>query len=160
MQDKFYLGNLASKRDWGHAKDYVEAMYLMLQQDKPEDLVIATGITTTIRDFVNFTFKELGINVEFKGVGVEEKCYIVNCENPKYLLEKGKCILEVDSRYFRPTEVELLMGDASKAKQKLGWKPKFTLIDLIKDMVWSDIKLMEKDKYLKDGGFEVKNYFE
>ena len=160
LQDKFYLGNLSAKRDWGHAKDYVKAMHLMLQQEKAEDFVIATGVTTEIRDFVRMTFAELGINLEFIGEGVNEIAVVSQCENSDYQLEKGKQVLAVDPRYFRPTEVDLLIGDPSKAKQKLGWEPKYDLEGLVKDMIWSDIKLMKKEQYLKDGGFKTMNYYE
>lgn len=160
LQDKFYLGNLDAQRDWGHAKDYIEAMWLMLQQDIPEDFVIATGITTTIRDFVKLTFGEVGITLEFSGEGINEKAVVVSCSNEKYQLPAGKEILSVDPKYFRPTEVELLMGDPTKAKEKLGWQPKYDLKGLIKDMIWSDIKLFQKDDYLKKGGYQILNYYE
>jgi GDPmannose 4,6-dehydratase len=160
LQDKLYLGNLSAKRDWGHAKDYVKAMYLMLQQDTPEDFVIATGVTTEIREFVRKTFAELGISIEFKGRGVNEKAFVDKCENPEFQIAKGKEILSVDPRYFRPTEVELLIGDPTKANTKLGWKPEYDLHALVKDMIWSDVKLMKRDQYLKDGGFKIMNYFE
>jgi len=160
LQEKFFLGNLSAKRDWGHAKDYVRAMHLMLQQETAEDFVIATGVTTEIRDFVRMTFAEIGITLEFTGEGVDEKAMIAECSNPDFQLEKGKVILEVDPRYFRPTEVELLIGDPTKSKTKLGWVPEYDLKGLVKDMIWSDIHLMKKDQYLKDGGFKVMNYFE
>ncbi len=160
LQDKIFLGNLSAKRDWGHAKDYVKAMYLMLQQEKAEDFVIATGVTTEIRDFVRMTFAELGITLEFKGEGVNEVAVIAQCENPEYQIEKGKEILAVDPRYFRPTEVELLIGDPTKANQKLGWKPEYDLNGLVKDMIWSDINLMKKEQYLREGGFKIMNYYE
>ncbi len=160
LQDKFYLGNLDAKRDWGHAKDYIEAMWLILQQDQPEDFVIATGITTTIREFVMLSFKELGIELAFEGEGVNEVAKIAACHNDKFKLEEGKEVLAIDSKYFRPTEVDLLIGDPTKAKEKLGWKLKYDLNGLVKDMVWSDIRLFEKDEYLKKGGFEIMNYYE
>jgi GDPmannose 4,6-dehydratase len=141
QQDKIYLGNLDAKRDWGHAKDYVEAMWLILQQDTPEDFVIATGITTTVRDFIKMAFAEVGVEVAFKGEGVEEKGYVVNCTNPAYQLAKDSIVVEVDPRYFRPTEVELLIGDPTKAKEKLGWKLKYDLPALVKDMMLADVKL-------------------
>lgn len=159
LQDKLYLGNLSSKRDWGHAKDYIEAMYLILQQDSAEDFVIATGITTEVREFVRKAFAEVGIEVEFVGEGVNEKGVIRAC-NGDYQLEKGKVVVEVDSGYFRPTEVDLLLGDSSKAREKLGWKPKYDLDSLIKDMVQSDLKLMQKDKFLQDNGYKILRYFE
>ncbi|MCF6297510.1 MAG: GDP-mannose 4,6-dehydratase [Flavobacteriaceae bacterium] len=160
LQDKFYLGNLDAQRDWGHAKDYVRMMWMILQADKPEDWVIATGKATTVRDFVKMAFKEVGIELEFKGKGVDEKSYIKSCNNPKFQLEIGKEILSVDPKYFRPTEVELLIGDPTKAKTKLGWKLKYNLQDLIKDMMQSDVKLMQKDQYLNDGGYATMNYYE
>ncbi|MBN1596798.1 MAG: GDP-mannose 4,6-dehydratase [Bacteroidales bacterium] len=160
LQDKIYLGNLSAKRDWGHAKDYIRAMYLILQQEQPDDYVIATGITTEIRDFVRMSFGEVGIELEFKGEGVNEKAYVKACNNPEYRLEIGKEILAVDPRYFRPTEVELLIGDPTKSKTVLGWEPKYDLKALVQDMVSSDIKLMKKDQFLKNGGYETLNYFE
>ena len=160
LQDKLFLGNLSAKRDWGHAKDYVKAMYLILQQDKPEDYVIATGVTTEIRDFVRMAFAEVGIEVEFKGEGVDEKAYVTKCNNPEYQLEIGREIVAVDPRYFRPTEVELLIGDPTKSKTKLGWEPEYDLKGLVEDMVSSDLKLMKKDQYLKEGGYQTMNYFE
>jgi GDPmannose 4,6-dehydratase len=160
LLDKFYLGNLDAKRDWGHAKDYVEMMWLILQHDKPEDWVIATGKTTTIRDFVKKSFNHIGIEIEFKGKGINEKAYVSSCNNENYDLEIGKEVLSVDSRYFRPTEVDLLIGDASKAKEKLGWEPKISLDELVKDMMNSDLKLMQKEKFLNDGGYNTLNYFE
>jgi GDPmannose 4,6-dehydratase len=160
LQDKFYLGNLDSKRDWGHAKDYVRMMWMILQADEAEDWVIATGRTTTIRDFVKMAFLHVGVELEFKGSGVNEKAVIKNCNNEKYQLEIGKEILNIDPKYFRPTEVDLLIGDATKAKTKLGWELEYDLPALIKDMMQSDLKLMKKDQYLRDGGYETLNYFE
>ena len=160
LQDKVYLGNLDAKRDWGHAKDYVRMMWMILQADEPEDWVIATGKTTTVRDFVRMSFGEAGIELEFKGEGVNEKGYVVSCNDPKYQLEKGTEVVAVDPRYFRPTEVDLLIGDPSKANNKLGWVPKYQLQDLVKDMMQSDLKLMQKDTYLKEGGYRIMNYFE
>ncbi|UZR92743.1 GDP-mannose 4,6-dehydratase [Chondrinema litorale] len=160
LQEKIFLGNLDAKRDWGHAKDYVEGMWRILQHDTPEDFVIATGVTTTIRDFVKMAFGELGIELEFKGEGVEEVGSVVKCTNPEYQLEVGKEIIAVDPRYFRPTEVELLIGDPTKMKEKLGWTPKYDLPALVKDMIWSDVKLFNRDKYLKKGGHKVLNYHE
>jgi GDPmannose 4,6-dehydratase len=160
LQDKLYLGNLSSKRDWGHAKDYIRAMYLILQQDKPEDFVIATGITTEIREFVKMTFAEIGIEIEFAGSGVNEKGYVRSCVDPKYQLPPGKEVVVVDPRYFRPTEVDLLIGDPTKAKNKLKWEPEYNLSALIKDMIQNDIKLMHKEVYLKKGGYQTLNYFE
>ncbi len=140
-QDKLYMGNMDAKRDWGHAKDYVEAMWRILQQDKPDDYVIATGVTTTVRDFISMAFKEAGIEVEFKGEGVNEKGFVKSCSDPAYQLPVGKEVVAVDPEYFRPTEVDLLIGDATKAKTKLGWIPKYDLAALVKEMVAADIKL-------------------
>jgi GDPmannose 4,6-dehydratase len=142
-QDCLYLGNLDAKRDWGHAKDYVEAMWLMLQQDKADDYVVATGITTKIRDFVKMAFEELGIVLDFSGNAENEVGYIVNCNNPNYQLPIGKKVVAVDAAYFRPTEVDLLIGDPSKANINLGWKPKYDLSLLCKEMVESDLGLIE-----------------
>lgn len=160
LQDCLYLGNLSAKRDWGHAKDYIIAMYLILQQPEPEDYVIATGVTTEVREFVRMAFAETGIEVEFEGEGVDEIGRVVRCHDPRYQLNPGTVVVRVDPRYFRPTEVDLLIGDATKAKTKLGWTPTYDLKGLVEDMVQSDLKLMQKDKYLKDGGFEIKNYYE
>jgi GDPmannose 4,6-dehydratase len=157
LQDKLYLGNLNAKRDWGHAKDYVEAMYLILQQPEPDDYVIATGKTTEVREFVRMSFKEVGIEVEFKGTGVEEKGYIKSCSNPAYQVEIGKEVVAIDPRYFRPTEVDLLIGDPTKSNTKLGWYPKHDLASLVKDMMEHDIKLFERDKYLLEGGHKIFN---
>lgn len=160
LQDKLYLGNLDAKRDWGHAKDYVEAMWLILQQDKPEDFVIATGVTTTVRDFVKMSFAEVGIDIEFRGEGVEEKGYVAACNNPDYQIELGREVVCVDPNYFRPTEVELLIGDPTKSNTKLGWKPKYDLAALVKDMMQSDLELFKRDTYLMEGGHRVLNYHE
>lgn len=140
MQDTLYLGNLNAQRDWGHAKDYVEAMWLILQQDIPEDFVIATGSTTTVRDLVLMAFSIIGVELEFAGEGINEKGVILACNNPDYTLPKGKVVVAIDPNYFRPTEVDLLIGDATKAKEKLGWQPKHTLSELVKEMVFSDLK--------------------
>lgn len=160
LQETVYLGNLDSKRDWGHAKDYIEAMYLMLQQEKPEDFVIATGVTTTVRDFVNKSFAFLGIELEFSGSGKEEVGKVKNCSKKEYQIPTGTVVVRVDEKYFRPTEVELLLGDPSKAHQKLGWKPKHDLDSLITDMMQSDVELFRRDKYLRDGGHKVMDYHE
>jgi GDPmannose 4,6-dehydratase len=160
LQDKFYLGNLSSKRDWGHAKDYIRAMYLILQQDTPEDYVIATGITTEIRDFVRMAFAEVGVELEFRGSGPEEKAFIASCHDPRYQVPIGQEVLAIDSRYFRPTEVDLLIGDPTKAKTKLKWEPEYDLKALVKEMVAGDIKIMQKEVHLKNGGFQTLNYFE
>lgn len=160
LQDKLYLGNLDAQRDWGHAKDYVEAMYLILQQDTPEDFVIATGVTTRVREFVRMAFSEVGINIEFKGEGVDEKGYVVSCSNPDYQLEAGTEVVAVDPKYFRPTEVELLIGDPTKSKTKLGWTPKHDLASLVKDMMSADVELFRKEKLLRESGYQIKNQFE
>ena len=160
LQDKIYLGNLDARRDWGHAKDYVHMMWMILQTEKPEDWVIATGKTTTVREFVRLAFKEVGIELEFKGVGVDEIATIMKCNNPLFQIETGKEVLSIDPGYFRPTEVDLLIGDPTKAKEKLGWIPEYDLASLVKDMMQSDVKLMQKDQYLKDGGYTALNYFE
>ena len=160
LQDKLYLGNLDAKRDWGHAKDYVRMMWMILQAEEAEDWVIATGTTTPVRDFVRMSFEEVGIELEFKGEGANEKGFVKACKNPKYQLEIGKEVLAVDPKYFRPTEVDLLIGDPTKAKTKLGWECKYDLADLVKDMMQSDLHLMKKDQYLKDGGYTTLNYFE
>jgi GDPmannose 4,6-dehydratase len=160
LQDELFLGNLSAQRDWGHAKDYIKAMYLMLQQEKAEDYVVATGITTEVREFVRMAFKNVGITLEFKGQGEEEKGYVVSCSNAEFQIKKGTCVVEVDPRYFRPTEVELLIGDPTKAQEQLNWKPKYDLNMLIDDMMQSDIKGMRKEKYLQDGGYQTMNYFE
>lgn len=160
LQDKFYLGNLSSKRDWGHAKDYIRAMYLILQQDQPEDFVIATGITTSIRDFVKMAFAEVGITLDFEGSGLQEKGFIKSCDDQRYQVPIGKEVISIDPLYFRPTEVDLLIGDPTKAKTKLNWHPEYDLQALVRDMVQSDIKLMHKEVYLKNGGFQTLNYFE
>jgi GDPmannose 4,6-dehydratase len=160
LQDQFYLGNLDAKRDWGHAKDYVRMMWMILQAEKAEDWVIATGITTSVRDFVRMSFAEVGIDLEFKGEGILEKAYVVKCNNSEYQIAVGKEVLAIDPKYFRPTEVDLLIGDPSKAKQKLGWECQYDLKDLVKDMMYSDVRLMRKKQYLKDGGYSTLNYFE
>ena len=160
LQDKIYLGNLDAQRDWGHAKDYVRMMWMILQADQAEDWVIATGKTTPVRDFVRMAFGEVGIELEYKGEGVDEKAYVAACNDSKFKLEIGKEVLAVDPKYFRPTEVELLIGDASKANNKLGWKPEYELKDLVRDMMKGDLKLMQKDQYLKDGGYQTFNYYE
>jgi GDPmannose 4,6-dehydratase len=160
LQDKLYLGNLDAKRDWGHAKDYVRMMWMILQADEPEDWVIATGQTTTVRDFVRMSFTYAGIELEFKGEGVDEKGYVVSCSNPAYQVPLGTEVVAVDPRYFRPTEVDLLLGDPTKAETKLGWNREYKLQDLVNDMMESDLNLMTKDTYLKDGGYKIMSYFE
>jgi GDPmannose 4,6-dehydratase len=160
LQDKLFLGNLDAQRDWGHAKDYVEAMYLILQQETPEDYVIATGVTTRVREFVRMSFAELGIAIDFKGEGVDEKGYVTRCGNPEYQIEIGKEVVSVDEKYFRPTEVELLIGDPTKSKTKLGWVPKYDLHGLVQEMVAADVVLFKREKLLKDSGYIVRNQFE
>ena len=151
LQDKLFMGNIDAKRDWGYAGDYVELMWLMLQQEKPDDFIMATGITTTVRDFITMSFNEVGIKIKWEGEGINEKG--IDTSN-------NKVIVEIDPRYFRPTEVEILIGDPTKAITQLGWKPKVQLPELVKMMVSNDLKLAEKERYLKNGGFEVKNYYE
>ncbi len=160
LQDKLFLGNLNAKRDWGHAKDYVEAMYLILQQSEPEDYVIATGKTTEVRDFVRMAFAEVGITLSFTGSGAEEKGVVESCSNPEYQVAVGTEVVAIDPRYFRPTEVDLLIGDPTKSKTKLGWNPKHDLSSLVKDMMKSDLRLFKRDKYLLEGGHKVFNYHE
>ena len=149
-----------SKRDWGHAKDYVEVMWLILQQDIAEDWVISTGKTTSIRDFVRMCFEFVGIEIEFKGKGLNEFATVVSCSNKNYIIKKNQEILSVDKRYFRPTEVDILIGDSSKAREKLGWVPKISLDELVKDMMASDLEYYKKEKYLIEGGHKTFNYFE
>ena len=172
MQKKVYMGNLSSKRDWGHAKDYVRAMYAILQQDEPSDYVIATGITTTIRDFIRMAFEEIGVGIRFKGEGIDEVAIIESIDEGLFVKKVGDAYLEnfkkrvgeevvgVDPQYFRPTEVELLIGDATKARTRLGWEPEYSLAALIEDMRKNHIKLMKKESYLKEGGYKILNYFE
>lgn len=172
MQKKVYMGNLSSKRDWGHAKDYVRTMYAILQQDEPSDYVIATGITTTIRDFIRMAFEEIGVGIRFKGEGIDEVAIIESIDEGLFVKKVGDAYLEnfkkrvgeevvgVDPQYFRPTEVELLIGDATKARTRLGWEPEYSLAALIEDMMKNDIKLMKKESYLKEGGYKILNYFE
>jgi len=155
LQEKFYLGNLDAQRDWGHAKDYVRMMWMILQAEQPEDWVIATGTTTRVRDFVSLAFKEVGIELEFKGVGVEEKAYVVACNHKDFQVALGKEVLSVDPSYFRPTEVDVLIGDPSKAKDKLGWVPEHDLVSLVKDMMQGDVALMKKDVDLLKAGHDI-----
>ena len=171
MQKKVYMGNLSSKRDWGHAKDYVRAMYAILQQDEPSDYVIATGITTTIRDFIRMAFEEIGVGIRFKGEGIDEVAIIESIDEGLFVKKVGDAYLEnfkkrvgeevvgVDPQYFRPTEVELLIGDATKARTRLGWEPEYSLAALIEDMMKNDIKLMKNETYWKEGGYKILNYF-
>ena len=150
LQDKLYIGNLDAKRDWGHAKDYVRMMWMILQADKPDDWVIATGRTTSVRDFLIMSFRHLGVEIEFRGTGINEKGYVLKCGNPDYQIEIGQEVLSIDPNYFRPTEVDLLIGDASKAKEELGWSPEIRLEELVQDMMLHDLKLAKKDQYLKN----------
>ena len=160
LQDKLYLGNLDAKRDWGHAKDYVRMMWMILQADAAEDWVIATGKTTSVREFVRMSFAEVGVELTFTGEDENEKGFVKSCSNPKFLIPIGKEILAVDSKYFRPTEVDLLIGDPTKAREKLGWECQFDLADLVTDMMQSDLTLMQKDQYLIQGGYATLNYYE
>jgi GDPmannose 4,6-dehydratase len=172
LQDKVYMGNLSSKRDWGHAKDYIKAMYLILQQDTPDDYVISTGVTTTIREFIKMSFAEVGVEVDFKGENEQEKGFIVNINDDEFSrvvgvehlddFKKriGQSVVGVDPAYYRPTEVEILIGDNTKARTKLGWEPTYDLKGLCQDMVIHDIELMKKEEYLKNGGYRIFNYFE
>jgi GDPmannose 4,6-dehydratase len=160
LTKKLWLGNLDAKRDWGHARDYVEAMWLMLQQNEPDDFVIATGVTTSVRDFVKMAFAHAGVKIEFEGKGESERAIVVNLSTPDIKLNKGDIVVEIDKRYFRPTEVDLLQGDASKAKQKLGWSPNYTLHDLVKEMVHADIENFRKEVVLRDSGFHAVRQFE
>ncbi len=160
LKDKLYLGNLDARRDWGHAKDYVEAMWLILQQDQPEDFVIATGTTTSVRDFLLMSFAQVGISIEFKGAGLDEKGYVAACAHPDFQLPIGKEVLNIDPRYFRPTEVDLLLGDPTKAKTKLGWSPKYHLKELCEEMMESDLRSFRKQKLLRESGFDTHNQYE
>lgn len=160
MQEKIFLGNLDAKRDWGHAKDYVEGMWRILQHETPEDFVLATGITTTVRDFVRMAFREVGVELAFNGEGAAEKGIVISSSNPEFPVEIGCEVVSVDPKYYRPTEVDLLIGDPTKAHTKLGWKPKYDLPMLVKEMVASDVELFRKEKLLKDSGFEIRNQYE
>jgi len=160
LQKKLYLGNLDAERDWGHAKDYVEAMYLILQQETPEDFVIATGVTTRVREFVRMAFAEVGIIIEFRGIGIDEKGYVIACNNPEYQVDIESEVVAVDAAYFRPTEVDLLIGDPTKSNTKLGWIPKYDLPALVKEMVIADLEHFRKETLLKSHGFNIKNQFE
>ena len=172
MQQQTYLGNMSATRDWGHAKDYVEAMWLILQQEQPDDYVIATGVTTSIREFLRMTFAEMGVTVEFRGEGLAEEAVITAVDEARFSevvgadylagihARIGSRVASVDARYFRPTEVEALIGDATKAHTVLGWKPKYDLASMVAEMVQSDVKLFKRDAYLKAGGFTINSYFE
>jgi GDPmannose 4,6-dehydratase len=156
LQQCLYIGNLNAQRDWGHAKDYVDAMWRMLQQSTPEDYVIATGVTTCVRDFIKMAFAEVGVEIEFKGHGVDETGIIKSCSNSEFM-KPGQVVVCVDPKYFRPTEVELLIGDPSKAREQLGWEPKYTLAEMVKEMVAADIEVFQKEKLLKDAGYTFKS---
>ena len=160
LQDKIYLGNLDARRDWGHAKDYVEAMWRILQQPEAEDYVIAAGVTTPVREFVRMAFAEIGVELEFKGKAEKEVAVVAASTNPDFIVPAGKEVVSVDPKYYRPTEVDLLIGDPTKAHEKLGWKPTYDLPMLVKDMMNSDIQLFRKERTLKDSGFYVKNQYE
>ncbi|MCB0533702.1 MAG: GDP-mannose 4,6-dehydratase [Lewinellaceae bacterium] len=160
MQDKLWLGNLDAERDWGHARDFVEAMWLILQQPEPEDFVVATGQKTSVRDFVRMAFAEVGVSLEFRGSGVEEKGIVTASQHAEFQLQPGTEVLAVDTAYYRPTEVDLLIGDARKAQEKLGWKPKYSLQEMIKEMVAADLELFRRDKLLHDAGFSIKKQAE
>lgn len=174
LQDVVFMGNLNSQRDWGHAKDYIRAMYLILQQNEPSDYVIATGITTTIRDFIDKAAGEVGLKIEYRGENADEVGVLVDVDQRLFVEKVGEAYLEkvlnrakaqdivvgIDKRYFRPTEVDLLIGDPTKAKTRLGWEPRYDLPALVADMMQSDIKLMQKEAYLRDGGYRTLNYFE
>jgi GDPmannose 4,6-dehydratase len=150
LEKTLYMGNIDSQRDWGHAKDYVEAMWLMLQQDVPEDFVISTGVTTSVREFIKMAFNEVGVVLEFIGHGIEEIAVVVSSSNPEFSFQKGQVVIQIDAAYFRPTEVELLIGDNTKAKTKLGWSPKYTLDMLVKEMMEADLDIFKKEKHLKN----------
>ena len=160
LQDAVYMGNIDAKRDWGHAKDFVEAMFLMLQQNKPEDFVVATGVTTAVRDFIRMAFGEIGVDLEFRGEGADEVGVVSASRNPAYPVPVGNEVVKIDRRYYRPAEVELLIGDATKARTKLGWQPKYDLSGLVSEMVASDIELFKRDQYLRQGGHRVPVYHE
>ena len=160
MQEKIYLGNLDAQRDWGHAKDYCYGMYLMLQQEKPEDFVLATGRTCSVRDFVRMAFAEVGAEIEFIGQDEQEIGIVKSTSNPELLLSTGTVVVAVDPEYYRPTEVELLIGNPAKAKEKLGWEPTYSLQELCSEMVASDLQIFRQEKYLKEAGFQIKNQFE
>ncbi|MFN8155154.1 MAG: GDP-mannose 4,6-dehydratase [Bacteroidia bacterium] len=160
LQQKVFMGNLDAKRDWGHAKDYVEAMYLMLQQDQPQDFVVATGITTSVRDFITMSFREVGVELEWSGSGEDEVAKVKSSTNPEYKVPVGQEVVAIDKRYYRPAEVDLLIGDPTKAKTILNWKPKYDLPMIVKEMVAADLEAFKRDKYLKEGGHTVMNYHE
>ena len=160
LQDTVYMGNIDAKRDWAHAKDYVEGMWLMLQQDKADDFVLATGVTTTVRDFIVLAFNEVGIEIEFSGKTENEIAVVKKCNNPAYQVPVGNVVMKIDPKYYRPSEVELLIGDPAKAKKVLGWEPKHNLASIVKEMMNCDLELFKRDQYLKQGGHKIINYHE
>lgn len=160
LQPKMFIGNLNAERDWGHARDYVEAMWLMLQQEVPKDFVIATGVTTSVRDFVRKAFAHIGVSLRFEGQGQNEVALVDNCDHPDYQIPRDTEVLSIDPRYFRPTEVDQLIGDASQAKNELGWNPQCSVDDLIAEMVEADLELFRREKVLKESGFEIRKEFE
>jgi GDPmannose 4,6-dehydratase len=160
LQDCVYMGNIDAKRDWGHARDYVEGMWMMLQHDNPQDFVLATGVTTTVREFIIKAFAEIGVELEFSGKAEKEIATVKSSTNPLYPVEKGKVVMRIDPNYYRPAEVDILIGDPAKAKKELGWEPKLDLNDIIREMVDADLKLFSKDKYLREGGHDVIEYHE
>jgi len=160
LQKTIYMGNIDAKRDWGHARDYVEAMWLILQQEEPDDYVIATGVTTSVRSFIELSFKEVGIEISFEGTGADEVARVVKCHNSEFNVPEGQIVLKIDPKYYRPTEVELLIGDAEKARTKLNWNPAYDLKSLVNDMMKSDLELFKRDKFLLKGGHKVFNYHE
>jgi len=168
LQDIVYLGNMDAKRDWGHAKDYVEMQWLMLQQDEPDDFCIATGIQYSVRDFINFACDHIGVKLEYKGEGINEKGIIKSIDKNNQIIKRsklniqnsiGKTIISVDEKYFRPTEVEALLGDPSKAKEKLGWKPKVTFEEMVHEMMENDINIAKRDSLVKKHGYKTENYY-
>ncbi len=160
LQETTFLGNLDAKRDWGHAKDYVEGMWLMLQQEVAEDFVLATGVTASIRDFLVTSFRQVGVELDFKGSGLNQVALVRSSSNSDFHFKEGQVVVKIDEKYFRPTEVDLLIGDPTKAKEKLGWEPQYDLKSMIKEMVTEDIKLFERDRYLKEGGHQILNQAE
>lgn len=160
LQNQLHLGNLDAKRDWGHSKDYVEAMWLILQQERPEDFVIATGVTTTVRDFVRMAFEQVGVSLEFRGVGDKERGYVASCTQTEYQLEIGKEVVAIDPKYFRPTEIDNLIGDATKANTQLGWRPKYNLRMLVQEMMAGDLAICRREKFLKENNYKTSDYFD
>jgi len=157
LQEKFYIGNLNARRDWGHARDYVEAMWLIMQYSKPEDFVIATGRMTSVRDFIQLAFRHIGVEIEFRGSGEDEVAYVTHSSRPEYAIRPGQEVLAVDKAYYRPTEVDELLGDATKARTLLGWSPKYTIEQLIAEMMNADLKLFQREKYLRESGMALRD---